>query len=92
MSGAMRSFRARAGNRRRRDDRRDALARGGADEPGSPQRPLRPDEVAAKFAMNAGRTLPADQVEVVRDAVWDLVGATDASTMVHSLRAARRLR
>ena len=59
---------------------------------GSPQRPLTPDEVAAKFAMNAGRTLPAEQVEVVRDAVWDLAGAADASTMVHSLRAARRLR
>ena len=59
---------------------------------GSRQRPLTPDEVAAKFAMNAGRTLPAEQVEVVRGAVWDLAGAADASTMVHSLRAARRLR
>jgi 2-methylcitrate dehydratase PrpD len=28
---------------------------------GSPQRPLTPEEVAAKFAMNAGRTLPDPQ-------------------------------
>ena len=59
---------------------------------GSLQRPLTPDEVAAKFATNAGPTLPAEQVEVVRDAVWDLGGAADVSTVVHSLRAARRLR
>ena len=59
---------------------------------GSRQRPLTPEEVAAKFAMNASRTLPAEQVEVVRGAVSDLAGAADASTMVHSLRAARRLR
>jgi 2-methylcitrate dehydratase PrpD len=59
---------------------------------GSPQRPLRPDEVAAKFAANAGQTLPAEQVQVVRDAVSDLAGAAEVFTVGHALRAARRLR
>jgi 2-methylcitrate dehydratase PrpD len=59
---------------------------------GSPQRPLTPDEVAAKFAANAGQTLPAEQVEVVRNALSDLAGATAVSTVAHALRAARRLR
>ena len=45
--------------------------------------------MAGKFTANAGQALPTEQVEVVRDAVSDLAGAADVSTVVHALRAAR---
>ena len=52
---------------------------------GGPERPLSFDELATKFRDNAGRTLPAEQVEALARACDDLDHCTDLAALLRPL-------
>jgi 2-methylcitrate dehydratase PrpD len=54
---------------------------------GGPERPLSFDELTTKFRDNAGRVLPADAVEQVRDACAALDRLTDIGDLLEPLRS-----
>ncbi|MDD7942056.1 MmgE/PrpD family protein [Actinomycetospora lutea] len=54
---------------------------------GGPERPLSPDEVAEKFRTNAVRSIPADDVPGVVDAVRELQGGRPVTDLMDDLGA-----